>query len=227
MTNSNETEKNIRLAQNSIKLIEDYYLCEKRDRIFFDSSTHRVKRHINMNNNLKKMSNLNEIEKNTILTQTSIKLIEDSINFEIESVKKNNLKNLFVILNFFKDLLRRFNHIDESRKLSKKIFFFSLSTFSIGILLPLPVLECRIPWENDKTECEKYISSLSNAILGVSASLLAASLADILVGMRDVWIREEKQGSFRKFFGIDRDGNNKIAVSFPLRILKKTINLKK
>ena len=121
--------------------------------------------------------------------------------------------NLIEWLNSLCKLPRRFSHIDESRNLSKGIFIVSGVLFVVGMSLPLPIFECKI--SNDKIKCEKYISSLSNGILGVSASLLAASLTDILVGMRDVWIREEKQGSFRKFFGIDNDGNNKIAVVLP------------
>ena len=118
----------------------------------------------------------------------------------------------------YRTLFRIFNHIDESRNLSKAIFFLSFVTFLIGIVLPFPIFECKIT--NDKIKCEKYISSLSNGILGVSASLLAASLTDILAGMRDVWIREEKQGKFRKFFGIDNDENNKIAVVLPQFYIK-------
>ena len=121
--------------------------------------------------------------------------------------------NLIEWLNSLCKLPRRFSHIDESRNLAKGIFIVSGDLFVVGKTRPLPIFECKI--SNDKIKCEKYISSLSNGILGVSASLLAASLTDILVGMRDVWIREEKQGSFRKFFGIDNDGNNKIAVVLP------------
>ena len=117
--------------------------------------------------------------------------------------------NLIEWLNSLCKLPRRFSHIDESRNLSKGIFIVSGVLFVVGMSLPLPIFECKI--SNDKIKCEKYISSLSNGLLGVSASLLAASLTDILVGMRDVWIREEKQGKFRIFFGIGKD----IAVVIP------------
>ncbi len=120
----------------------------------------------------------------------------------------------------YRTLFRIFNHIDESRNLSKAIFFLSFVTFLIGIVLPFPIFECKIT--NDKIKCEKYISSLSNGILGVSASLLAASLTDILVGMRDVWIREEKQGKFRIFFGIDKDVSD-VAIVVPRFSIQGTL----
>ena len=93
------------------------------------------------------------------------------------------------------------------------------------------IMDCKIPLTKNNKSCVTAITAISQATVGVAASVLAASLIELFSAMRIVWIREEKEvKKFLNFFGKDLE-KSKIAIVIPqfsLKELKQVLeNLKK